>query len=48
MQLQKQDIVPTARQLSPKSVVYQATVTQTSAMRENIYIGITEIEFKTR
>ena len=31
-----------------KGVVYQATVTQTSTMREEIYIGITENEFKTR
>ena len=29
-------------------VVYQATVTQTNTMREDIYIGITENEFKTR
>ena len=48
MQLQKQDIVPTARQFSPKGVVYQATVTQTNTMREDIYIGITGNEFKTR
>ena len=31
-----------------KGVVYQATVTQTNTMREDIYIGITENEFKTR
>ena len=31
-----------------KGVVYQATVTQTNTMREAIYIGITENEFKTR
>ena len=31
-----------------KGVVYQATATQTSTMREEIYIGITENEFKTR
>ena len=31
-----------------KEVVYQATVTQTNTMREEIYIGITENEFKTR
>ena len=48
MQLQKQDIVPTARQMSPKVVVYQATVTQTNTMREDIYNRITENEFKTR
>ena len=49
MQLQKQDIVPNAKQLSTKKgVVYQATVTQTNTMREDIYIGITENEFKTR
>ena len=48
MQLQKPDIVSTARQLSPKIVVYQATVTQTNTMREDIYIGTTENEFKTR
>ena len=31
-----------------KGVVYQAIVTQTNTMREDIYIGITENEFKTR
>ena len=31
-----------------KGVVYQATVTQTNTMGEDIYIGITENEFKTR
>ena len=31
-----------------KGVVYQATVTQTNTMREDIYIGITENVFKTR
>ena len=31
-----------------KGVVYQTTVTQTNTMREDIYIGITENEFKTR
>ena len=31
-----------------KGVVYQATVTQTNTMREDIYIGITRNEFKTR
>ena len=31
-----------------KKVVHQATVTQTHTMREDIYIGITENEFKTR
>ena len=31
-----------------KGVVYQATVTQTNTMREDIYIGITKNEFKTR
>ena len=31
-----------------KGVVFQATVTQTNTMREDIYIGITENEFKTR
>ena len=31
-----------------KGVVYQATVTQTNTMREDIYIGITENELKTR
>ena len=31
-----------------KGVVYQATVTQTNTMREDIYIGRTENEFKTR
>ena len=31
-----------------KGVVYQATVTQTNTMREDIYIGIIENEFKTR
>ena len=31
-----------------KGVVYQATVTQTNTMREEIYIGITENEFITR
>ena len=30
-----------------KGVVYQATVTQTNTTREDIYIGITENEFKT-
>ena len=32
----------------PKGVVYQAFVTQTKTMRKDIYIGITEHEFKTR
>ena len=31
-----------------KGVVYQATVTQTNTMREDVYIGTTENEFKTR
>ena len=31
-----------------KGVVYQATVTQTNTMREDIYIAITENEFNTR
>ena len=31
-----------------KGVVYQATVTQTNTMREDLYIGITENELKTR
>ena len=31
-----------------KRVVYQATVTQTNTMREDIYIGLTEKEFRTR
>ena len=31
-----------------KGVVYQATVTQPNTMREDIYIGITKNEFKTR
>ena len=31
-----------------KGVVYQATVTQTNTMREDIYIGLTEKEFRTR
>ena len=31
-----------------KGLVYQATVTQTNTMREDIYIGIIENEFKTR
>ena len=31
-----------------KGVVYQATVTQTNTMREDIYIAITENEFITR
>ena len=43
MQLQKQE-----GNCLQKGVVYQATVTQTNTMRENIYIGIIENEFKTR
>ena len=31
-----------------KGVVYQTTVTQTNTMREDIYKGTTENEFKTR
>ena len=31
-----------------RGIVYQATVTQTNTMREDIYIGITENEFKIR
>ena len=31
-----------------KGVVYQTTITLTNTMREEIYIGITENEFKTR
>ena len=47
MQLQKQDILFTARQLPPKRSRLPATVTQTNTMREDIYIGITKKEFKT-
>ena len=40
--------MPTARQLSPKRSRQQGTVLQINIMREDIYIRITENEFKTR
>ena len=48
MQLQKQDIVPTARQLSPKRSRLPGHRHTDQYNEQDIYIGITENEFKTR